>query len=125
MLTIRRAQLAALMSAPDDFVERICEQLERRLPDHVDRLGPAELAALVRRTIQLGHEHGISAASGLGELVALVLEFGEHFERSPEQHHAWTLLEHHTLPAALKVRLVTQKLRARTGGMTLMLHQEP
>lgn len=87
--------------------------------DHA-QLGDEGLRRHVGVAIDTGGRHRILGEGSVATLAELMLEFGEAFERSPDQAWVRTILEHPRLPAALKVQVVAERLRARSGGRRIV-----
>lgn len=121
MLTIRIPQLITLGGDElDQYRERVFVHLAESYPrDHAE-LGDDGLRVHVSHSIETGAQHGISGEGSVVTLAELLLEFGRGFERSPDQAWAHTILEHPRLPGALKVRLLAERLRARSGGRRIV-----
>ncbi len=117
MLTIRKAQIVALNpAARQEFQGHLLEHLAEEYPVQIEELGEPGARELVRRAIDKGLSHGVEDRSSLATLVTLMVEFGERFEISPDQAVAMQILEHPSVPGGVKIRVLEDHLRARTGG---------
>jgi hypothetical protein len=121
MLTIRIPQLMSLGGEElAQYGERLFAHLVDHYPDDHARLGDEGLRRHVQVAIDTGARHQILGEGSVATLAELMLEFGETFERSPDQAWVRTILEHPRLPAALKVQVVAERLRARSGGRRIV-----
>src|SRR5690606_6501131 len=96
--------------------EHLLAHLATHYPQDHERLGDGGLRRHVDLTIELGARHRIVGEASVVTLAELLLEHGESFERSPDQAWARTILEHPRLPGVLKVRVLAERLRARSRG---------
>lgn len=121
MITIRIPQLIHL--GGDElsvYTERLLTHLRAHYPEDHARLGDEGLRRHVRGAIETGAPHRILGEGSVATLAELRLEFGEDLERSPDQAWARGILEHPRLPGALKVQVIAERLRARTGGRRIV-----
>lgn len=119
MMKIRPSQLLAL-GETKEYVEHVRLHLAEHYPEEHARLGDAGLTRHVLHTLEVGFDHQIRSERSLMTLAELQLEFGPRFQRSPDVAWAHSILEHHRLPGVLKVRLLAERLRARTGGRRIV-----
>lgn len=121
MLTIRIPQLVVLGGDELlEYTERLLVHLRAHYPDDHARLGDEGLRQHVRAAIDAGARHRILGEGSVATLAELMLEFGDALERSPDQAWARGILEHPRLPGALKVQVIAERLRARTGGRRIV-----
>jgi hypothetical protein len=122
MLTIRIPQLIGLGGGGelDQYTERLLAHLAVHYPEDHARLGDEGLRRHVGVAIDTGARHRILGEGSVATLAELMLEFGDAFERSPDQAWARTILEHPRLPAPLKVQVVAERMRARSGGRKIV-----
>lgn len=121
MLTIRIPQLIGLGGDElAQYTERLLAHLRGSYPEDHARLGDEGLRRHIGVAIELGARQRITGEGSVVTLAELLLEFGEAFERSPDQAWARTILEHGRLPGALKVQLLAERLRARAGGRRIV-----
>jgi hypothetical protein len=121
VLTIRREQIATL-GAPErgKFVEQILPYLSEAHPAWFRRQGAEGAQQFVERAIDAGDRHRIIGRQPVLTFIELLIEFGESFERSPEQAWAQGILSHATLPDGLKLEILSERLRALTHGRTIV-----
>lgn len=121
MLTIRIPQLIGLGGDElEQYRERLLGHLVASYPHDHAHLGDDGLRRHASTAIELGARHGIMGEGSVVTLAELLLEFGEGFERSPDQAWARTILEHPRLPGALKAQLLAERLRVRSGGRRIV-----
>ncbi len=121
MLTIRLPQMFSLGSDEiEQYTNKVVAHLAEHYPEDYAECHDEGFRRLVEMAIQMGVEHGIRGEGGILTLAELLLEFGETFERSPDQAWARSILEHPKMPGALKIRLLSERLRARTGGRRIV-----
>jgi predicted Rdx family selenoprotein len=117
-MILRARQLVALHPATGGaFEDRMLALLAAK---QLAALGEPDARALIRRAVEAGIAHGIEATPDLASLVALMVEFGERFEVSPDQIVARQILEHRGLPGPQKVQILEEHLRVRTGGRKIV-----
>lgn len=117
MLTIRNEQLVCFASQHRaEFVDRLVPHLSASYPSWYKSLEAEDARAFVERAIDAGASVGVRGQWAVGTLIELMIEFGETFERSPDRDWATTLLAHPALPDRLKLTMLSERLRARTGG---------
>lgn len=121
MLTIRIPQLLSLGGDElAQYAERLFTHLAAHYPEDHARLGDHGLRRHVRLAIDTGARHQILGEGSVATLAELMLEFGEAFERSPDEAWVRTIFEHPRLPATLKVQVVADRLRARSEGRRIV-----
>lgn len=121
MLTIRIPQLITLGGDElTEYTERLHAHLAAHYPSDHARLGDEGLRRHVAVAIDTGARHRILGEGSVVTLAELLLEFGETLERSPDQAWARSILEHPRLPGPLKVQVIAERLRARTGGRRIV-----
>ena len=120
MLRIRREQIATL-GAPNraEFIERVLPYLSDGYPAWFAALGPEGAQLFVERSLDAGITYRIEGRHAVITFIELRIEFGESFERSPDQAWAQKIVSHATLPDALKVNILSERLRALTAGRTI------
>ena len=117
MLTIRRKQRDVLaLRHQRDFLERLACHLATSYPSWYEERGSSEARDFVRRAVERAGEKNIRGRLSVYTFLELMVEFGESFERSPDQKWAIEILTHPSLPDRLKVDLLSERMRARTGG---------
>jgi len=117
MLTIRDAQLAALgQRSVAQFTERMAASIQRDYPEVYTALGAAGAGSLVAEVMRWSAERHIVTEGGVSAMLALAVQYGVDFERSPDRAWARTLAAHPTLPEALKVDTLIARLVARSQG---------
>ncbi|MFY0566574.1 hypothetical protein ACN28E_22435 [Archangium lansingense] len=120
MLIIRRAQMAAFQTEVErHFAERVEAHIAHTYPEHARALGEARLRALVKTGLEARARLGISGDGAAVTLIALMVEFGERFERSPERAWAERMLADAALPGDVKVGAIRARFDAMTGGRRL------
>lgn len=120
-LSIRREQLA-IFGADDrhEFVAQILPYLAEAHPAWYQEQGPDGAQRFAERAIDKGARHDILGRQAVLTFIELLIELGEAFERSPEQAWAAEILSHPRLPGALKVEVLSERLRARTHGRRIV-----
>lgn len=120
-LSIRREQLA-IFGADDrsKFVAQILPYLAAAHPAWYQEQGADGAQRLAERAIDKGARHDILGRQAVLTFIELLIEFGESFERSPEQAWAHGILSHPTLPGVLKVEVLSERLRALTQGRRIV-----
>jgi hypothetical protein len=117
VLTIRPAQMSVFEAAQRArFVDQLLETLSHAYPHHRQAMGSDGLRALIVLGIALGERHGVRLERPVSVLIELMVAFGESFERSRDRAWATETLAHPTLPGALKVRLMEDRMFRSTGG---------
>lgn len=120
MLIIRDEQMAVFRAEVDRrFAERIKVHITHEYPQHAAALGEARLDALIQRGIEAKARLGIAGDRAVVTLIALMVEFGERFERSPERGWAEGMLAERALPGDVKVSAIRARFDAMTGGRRL------
>ena len=121
VLTIRREQVAVFGTADrEGFAAQVLPHLAEAHPAWFARHGADAAQRFVDRALDKGIGHGIAGRQAALTFVELLIEFGESFERSPEQAWAQGILGHRTLPGVLKVKVLAERLRALTKGRTIV-----
>lgn len=121
MLTIRTEQLATFAAAHRaEFVDRLLPHLAASFPPWFAQRQEQGAKALVERAIEIGEQSGIRGEWAVMTLVELIIEFGENFEMSPDHDWAVKLLAHRSLPDRLKVAMLSERLRQRSGGRRIV-----
>jgi hypothetical protein len=125
VLIIREQQMRALQAAQAAEREApLLDWLAREYPDDWARLGEGGARALVRETIRSGVRRRITSEASLIGLLRLHVELGPGLERAPQRAWALDVLDHPTLPGALKVNLVRQRVSALTQGRRVVSHED-
>jgi hypothetical protein len=121
MLTIRNEQLAALgRQKRTEFVERLARHLSEEYPSWYEERTPSGARDFVQRVVELAGTKNIRGRWAVSTLLELMVEFGEGFERSPDRGWAVEILTHPLLPDQLKVGMLSERLRERTGGRRIV-----
>jgi hypothetical protein len=124
-LIIRDEQVRSLLTGRGGAHEApLMQRLARDYPEDRLRLGDSGALALVRETIRSGLRRGIHLEADLGGLLRLYVELGPGLEHAAERDWANQVLDHPKLPGTLKVKLVSQRLFARTQGRRIVLHRD-
>ncbi len=121
MLTIRDAQLDALgQRSVAQFIDRMAVSIQRDYPEVYQALGPAGAADLVAQVIRWSAERRVVTEGGVAAMLALTVQYGVDFERSPDRAWARTIAAHPTMPEALKVEALIVRLVGRSQGRVVM-----
>ena len=121
MLTIRTDQLATFSSIRQAaFVDRLLPDLAADYPAWYAEQLDQGARVFADRVIAIGHTHGIRGKRAVSVLIGLMIEFGEGFETSPDQAWAVKLFTHPSLPDHIKVSMLAERLRERTGGRRIV-----
>jgi hypothetical protein len=121
MLVLRNEQLemfreGARKRFEDDIVRTIAADFEPKF----ELLGEAEVRRLIRVAIERGATLGIRSQGAIAVLVELMVQFGEHFQFSPERRWAEKMLSHPVLPDYIKVDEARKRMTAQMQGRVLM-----
>lgn len=121
MLRIRQEQVH-IFGASDRraFSERLVPYLAEVHPAWFEARSPESAQQFVLRAIEQGAQHGIRSRHAVLTFVELLIEFGEGFKKSPDRAWAQGILSHPTLPDGLKLDILSERLRALTGGRTIV-----
>lgn len=90
--------------------------LEAEYPTWWEERDEAEARAFVGRVLTMAEAGNVRGMGAVTTLVDLMVEFGENFASSPDREWAVGLLGHPTLPDRVKVGMLAERLRARSGG---------
>lgn len=121
MLVLRRPQVDVFGQDPRrELADRIAHVVASEYPSVHAGLGEDGVRRLVDRAIELGAAHRVVTEGGVSVLAILMVQYGEAFERSPDAKWARGLLEHPTLPEALKLDLLLQRMAGRSQGRVVV-----
>lgn len=122
MLVIREDQLAAFrLAAKERFVDDTAAHLRQHYPAPCAALGPeAQVRAFVRRGMTSAAKHGIEGWGGQTLYLELLVQFGEHLERSPLRQWSKNILENPDLPGDAKAEVLRDRHLAATQGRVLI-----
>jgi hypothetical protein len=122
MLSIRTEQLEAFSALTrTEFIDRLVTHLTAEYPEWFAELpAPHRAREFVDKAIGFGEAHGIRGRWSVTTLVELLVEFGEGFAGSPDRAWALEIVTHAALPDRLKMTLLVERLRARTGGRRIV-----
>jgi hypothetical protein len=107
----------------EQFVERMAHHIAVEFPRHYEEMGEAGTREFISEAIKKGRRHQVAAQGAVAVLIELMLDFGRDFERSPERAWAKTMLDHPTLPDAVKMGAIRDRMMARTGGRRILPFQ--
>jgi hypothetical protein len=117
LLTIRyEQQLALERDLRERYIDRMVDSVAKDYPRQFDAMGSSGTRDLVGRAIKKGHANHVDTQGGVAVLLQLMIEFGEEFELSPDKAWADEVLAHASLPPQLRVRLMRDRMRARSHG---------
>jgi len=120
MLVIRNEQMAAFRAFKLRFFEEaIVKNIAAAFPGKFNRWGEMKTREFVRRGVEIGRQHGITASGPLSTLIELMVQFGARFELCPEQAWALDLMAHKTLPGSAKVQLIAERFHELSRGRTI------
>ncbi len=121
MLQIRPTQMNAFTSVRrEEFVRRLLSHLAANYSTWYENQEDRQPREFVERVIDSGETFGVRSESAVSTLVNLMIEFGEEFERSPDQTWAVKMLAHPSLPGHIKLSLLSERLRERSGGRRIV-----
>jgi hypothetical protein len=121
MLIIRKEQMAALgRLRQTSFVDRLVKHLSTEYPFWYEERGAQGVRDFVHNVIERGDRQNIRGKWAVSTLLELMVEFGEGFELSPDRIWALQILSHPTLPDRLKLSVLSERLRERTGGKRIV-----
>jgi hypothetical protein len=121
MLTIREEQRQVFRRQRiEDYVQRVSMHIASEYPDDYARLTADGTRGLIHTAIETGAKHGITGEGSVLNLVELMIEFGRQFELSPDRNWALTILAHRDLPGSVKVQVIGERQRERTGGRRIV-----
>ena len=121
MLTIRNDQLASLSAAKRaGFIDQLLPHLEADYPSWYAERQKRGAVAFIEKVLASGERHNVRGQVAVSTLVDLMVEFGENFASSPDREWATQLLAHPTLPDQIKLSMLAERLRARTGGRRIV-----
>jgi hypothetical protein len=121
MLTVRNDQLKILSSLRRvQFVDRLLPHLAADYPSWYEERQDRGAREFVERVIEIGDKQDIRGQWAVSTLVDLMIEFGEAFERSPDRDWAVKILTHRALPDRMKISMLSERLRERTGGRRIV-----
>ena len=122
MLKIRASQMKAFSDLRcDRFIAETLETIQGKYPLHYRQMGRDEVQALILWGIKRGEELEIQNFVLLGSLIELTVAFGESFAYSQSSTWANEMISDPSLPAALKVRMVEERLFAETKGRPMIV----
>ena len=125
MLIIRDEQIEALGRARiAGFTDQMVAYIRREYPHHQLSQAMPQTRAFVESAIVSARQLRISSSGALAVLIELRLLYGDNLERAPDRAWARNILAHPTLPDHIRVGTVQERLSERTGGRTLVVHQE-
>lgn len=121
MLVIRRDQFTVFADrARQRFEDELVQTLAGELEPKFIMLGETEVRRLIGVAIERGAALGIVSQGAVAILVELMMQFGEHFELSPERRWAEKMLSHPTLPDYIRVNEAQKRMTAQMEGRVLM-----
>jgi hypothetical protein len=124
MLIIRKEQMAALGRLRQVyFVDRLVKHLSTEYPLWYEERDAQGAREFVQKVMERGDRQNIRGMWAIATLLELMVEFGEGFERSPDRGWALQILSHPSLPDRLKVSVLSERLRERTGGRRIVEFQ--
>ena len=115
---MRRWRLSG--SIPRRFEREMAAWLRGEYPDRFGGAKEGEAGQLVQAAMQTGARHGIDTDRSLTVLIALMADYGERFELSPDAGWGREMLAHPTLPADLKMRMIWAGFDSRTQGRAIV-----
>lgn len=122
MLTIRDPQFEPFRQRSlASFLDRMVAMVARDFAPAHAALGAGEVRALVERTVAWGAEHGVLTEGGVAVLVALRVQYGEGFERSPDRAWALAVLADVGRSEADRVEAVLARMAGRAGGRVVVI----
>ena len=122
MLTERTAQVEALRDARKElFIANSLQTIELKFPLHFQQMGIDKMRALIVRGIERGEQFEIRNRPILQTFIELTVAFGESFAYSQSSTWANEMISDPSLPAALKVRMVEERLFAETKGRPMIV----
>lgn len=117
MIVISEAQMHTFVrDRIDRFEDRMVAWLASEFPSDYGPDKVAAARALIRSALDRGAANRIENEGPLAGLVALMAEFGENFERTPDGSWGRAVLAHETLPDELKIETIVRRFEARTEG---------
>ena len=118
MLVIRPQQSHTFRhSRAEQFARELAARLRSKYPSQTASLGDeSALDGFVSRTLDRLTRFGVDTRGGVTVLAELMLQFGEEFERSGLREWTMTILQHPTLPGALKAQVIHERYQELTGG---------
>ena len=121
MLTVRASQMEVFEDIRRrDFEEALLRRVVLKYPAEYAHLSESGLRDLVGRSIARAVRYGLVKEVHIARFVELTVEFGENFERSPENSVAAdNILEHPILPGSAKLQGVHDLLTGSSGGRTV------
>jgi hypothetical protein len=126
MLHIRESQLDVFgHRLREAFIRRMITYVATEFPDQHRDLGEAGTRQLIEHTIETGRRHAIETEGGVAVLLQLTLMFGQDFERSPDAAWANDLIATHSVPESLRMRMIRERLTARTQGRSIVRYTFP
>jgi hypothetical protein len=121
VLVIRLAQMESLgLDTKARFEREMAAWLSDEYPDRFGGAKESEAGQLVRAAMQTGARHGIETYRSLTVLIALMADYGERFELSPDARWGREMLAHPALPADLKMRMISERFDSRTQGRAIV-----
>jgi hypothetical protein len=123
VLTIRNEQVVAFAKAlRKSFEDRLTSHIAAEYPKQYEGWGEQGTRRLVLAGIDKAAAHGIAAEGAVAVLIELMVETGSGFERSPDRKWVHNILAHPALPGDAKVDAIQKRIRSRTQGRTIVLH---
>lgn len=122
MLTIREEQLEVFRRhRADGFEADAARHLLTFLPGPCNAVGgPIEMRAFVRDGIRRAAGHGVEETGAVLVFLECILQYGEHFERSPSGEWINRILGHPVLPGYVKVDAIRDRLQDDSRGRVLV-----
>ena len=125
MLLIRKQQVGAFKLELQRGLEtRLMSRFAKAYPEDYSALGEDGALAFVHETLRSASIRHVQTEAAIFDLLRLYVEFGPELERAPYRQWANSMLDHASLPGAVRVNLVSQRLFAHTQGRRIILHRE-
>lgn len=122
MLIIRREQMQALSDyMRRSFEDRMVRHIAQSFPAQFKKLAPppagdAPVRALIQQGIERAANYEITIEREVGRFIEVMVELGAGFETRADAAWAQTILRDVTLSGRVRMELIHQQLRARSGA---------
>lgn len=122
MIIIRNQQMGALTAdARMRFAARMKSRIVEEYPQNYAQLGEAGTAKLILKGIADGERLQLGGEDTVGILIELMVEFGEDFQRTPDQPWIANMLGLAGVPGEVRMIAVCKRIQKVTGGRRMVV----
>jgi hypothetical protein len=124
MIRIRETQMRVFAAAREaEVTGRLADRFAKEYPDDFRSMGSDRVFAFVSETITAAKKRLIHSEDAVYVLLRLFHEFQPDLGLNPYRRWANSLLDDHSLPAAVRVNMVARKLFALSQGRRIVLNR--